>query len=782
MDKETFDCDEYIQSSEMQYFPAERYFVKETLNCATERYNAPETAISSKTSSRIEEEGMSIDDAQELMQSTSTSTASSSSTSTSATSSSTASASTSTASASATASAAASATASVGATGALAASVATICVATIVGSVAVPGLTFETTNETPPVIPIEEVVDYGNFQYDNYVVEYTVDEDSATVYADITFNFEGELSEGFTCTLTDNETGQATQVDAPTIQYSHIVNKDRNFDLSIYRGDEVVESQTINFEDHYLCGQNNDSHYVYKSTLNDDNSYNVYARFYAVHEGEFVTYINVNAISDDLVDSTQYETVISGDISSVLNINSERFSATFVSYYVLDGNYYYYYSQEITIGEGALQWNASVLDKKLNLDFGSKLDGVVEVVVTHDDASIEEFTFNADELVDGAYEITLGSLSQNPRVEIFASASLYDFDPAGDVVDFVGSEYQQVYDSVIINAVLTSTISLTKFEIFNTTYSELFKGVDDASCSPVNLYFDGYLNEGDSYSVRVFNLDGEVTSATGITSLDKPITLTNLLVDMEYSFVFYLTADGVETQVGETTNTLSMIEIFDIPSYYCNTPNPGDVMVTYNDDGTSNVYMHMNVQDTTYDMYYKVYLVDVADSSIYYECSGSDNVAAFNNIPMGQYSIRVGAMLNDNGTCYSMYDIQWPSGSIYVGLDQDGYYYGERGSANYDSSTGELSISVWGKVMGDMRLVITPTGQQPISITIPPEDINTGNYWAESSIDLSSYGLTDFTLTIIGEAIFQYGNGDTIKNEITVTGNEYCPFKIEITN
>ena len=193
MDKETFDCDEYIQSSEMQYFPAERYFVKETLNCATERYNAPETAISSKTSSRIEEEGMSIDDAQELMQSTSTSTASSSSTSTSATSSSTASASTSTASASVTAStsAAASAAASVGATGALAASVATICVATIVGSVAVPGLTFETTNETPPVTPIEEVVDYGNFQYDNYVVEYTVDEDSSTVYADITFNFEG---------------------------------------------------------------------------------------------------------------------------------------------------------------------------------------------------------------------------------------------------------------------------------------------------------------------------------------------------------------------------------------------------------------------------------------------------------------------------------------------------------------------------------------------------------------------------------------------------------------
>lgn len=779
MDKETFDCDEYIQSSEIQYFPAERYSVKETANCARESYSAPETSLSQNNSAKIDNEAMSIDDAQELMQSTSTSTASSSSTSTSATTSSASSASASS-TASASASAAASATASVGATTVLTASVATICVATIVGAVTVPGLDFEET-ATPPYV-IEQTVDYGTFKYDNYVVEYTTNEDSATVYDDITFNFEGELLDGFSCRLTDNETGESIEVNTPSVEYSHIVNKDRSFDLTIYNGDKVVESQTINFEDHYLCGQNNDSHYVYKSTCNDDGTYNIYTQFTAAHEGEFVTFINVSSMVDDFVDSNRYETVISGNISSVLNIDSEKFSANFVSYYVKDGNYYYYYSQEIMIGEGALEWSASVLDKKLTLSFGNKLDGVIEVIVTHDDTSIEEFSFNADEMVDDTYEITLGILSQHPTVEIYASAAIYDFDPMGVITDVVGDEYQYVYDSVVVDAVLTSTISLTRFEIFNTTYNGLFKGVDDALCAPVNLYFDGYLNEGDNYSVKVFNLDGEVTSVTGITSLDKTITLTDLLVDMEYSFVFYLTANGEETQVGETTNTLSMIEILDLPPYYCNTPNPGDVLVTYNDDGTSNVYLYMNVQETTYDMYYKAYLVDVVDNSIYYECSGSDDVAVFSNIPKGQYSIRVGAMLNDNGISYSMYDMQWPSGSIYVGLDQDGYYYGESGSAYYDSGTGELAISVSGKVMGNLRLVLTPTGEQPISITIPPENINTGNYWAESTLDLSSYGLTDFTLTIIGEAIFQYGNGDIIKSKTNVMGNEYCPFKIEITN
>lgn len=121
MDKEVFNCSEYIQSSEMEYFPAERYFVKESLNCNCENYNAPEIATTQGKNTKVVDEGMSVEDAQDYMQST---TASSSSASSSASASASSSAATS----------AASASAAVTAGATVAASVATICVATIVGT------------------------------------------------------------------------------------------------------------------------------------------------------------------------------------------------------------------------------------------------------------------------------------------------------------------------------------------------------------------------------------------------------------------------------------------------------------------------------------------------------------------------------------------------------------------------------------------------------------------------------------------------------------------------
>ena len=105
----------------MGYFPAERYFVKESLNCNCENYNAPEIATTQKKNTKVVDEGMSVEDAQDYMQS---STASSSSSASSSASSASSSASAS-ASSSAAATSAASASAAVTAGATVAASVAT---------------------------------------------------------------------------------------------------------------------------------------------------------------------------------------------------------------------------------------------------------------------------------------------------------------------------------------------------------------------------------------------------------------------------------------------------------------------------------------------------------------------------------------------------------------------------------------------------------------------------------------------------------------------------------
>lgn len=65
----------------MGYFPAERYFVKESLNCNCENYNAPEIATTQKKNTKVVDEGMSVEDAQDYMQSSTASSSSSASSS-----------------------------------------------------------------------------------------------------------------------------------------------------------------------------------------------------------------------------------------------------------------------------------------------------------------------------------------------------------------------------------------------------------------------------------------------------------------------------------------------------------------------------------------------------------------------------------------------------------------------------------------------------------------------------------------------------------------------------
>ena len=755
MDKEFFACNEYIQSEEIQYFPAEKYHVNEMAKSAVEAFDAPEISVSQNSSAKADAPEMSLGDAEEFVQSAS-------------------------ASASASASLSARASAGVGATGVLA-GIAAVCVAVTVGIVPVTGITQNHVDE-PPIYqteePAEAPIDIGSLNFLNYRVDYYPNEDSDDIISDITFYFEGALTDGYTCELSDPLTGRSVALDDNTATFENVEKGTREFHLTIYNGNEVVETRTVHVEDHYIYDGSQDADYAYKVTYNSDNTCNLYAYLIPAHEGDFVTYINISPLTG--VADVSYETVIDGDISGILNINEEEYTAKFISYYVKDNNYYFYCSSdEISIGNASLDWTAGVSDNKLTLSFASEVIGAVEVRVTHDDFSCEEFSFMADELVDNAYELTLSRISHNPTVEIFASSVLYDFDPSGYISETVGVECREVYDCIHVAAFVSSTVSLTRCEIFNASYNSDY---DDTIHAPVYLYFDGFLNEGDTYSVKVFNLDGdEVAAVTGLTLSDKPVILTDLSADMEYTFLFYLNAGGKETLSGETTKTLSMLEFPDLPSRFCLSPNPGDALVTYNEDGTSDIYLYMDVQETEYDMYYKVYLVDAAysDGSVFFEYAGKENVAILRNIPAGRYAIKVGVLINDNGTCYSVYDLQWPSGTIVAGLDQNGYYPEFCGDARYDSSTNELSVCVFGKVVGGLNITITPEGGQPIEITVPVGDVYDDYGGSTCTIDLSAYGLSSFTAVIEGDAIFQYGNGDDIKHEVTVTGDEFCPFKIE---
>ncbi|MGN1052129.1 MAG: hypothetical protein ACI4SH_01905, partial [Candidatus Scatosoma sp.] len=563
--------------------------------------------------------------------------------------------------------------------------------------------------------------------------------------------------------------------------FERIEKGDRDFLLTVLNGDEAVETRTVTVEDNYINADDTEFNYAYKVTYNSDDTCNLYAYLTTDYDGDFVTHINLYSLSGSALDG--YETVTDGALSGLLRIKEEKYTAEFVSYYVKNNNYYSYCSSEETvIDNGSFAWQANVRNDSLTLTFGNEIRGDVKVQVIHDDLTCDEFTVPAKEFTDNSCVLSLSRISFSPTVEILANGVLYNYDPMGYISAFNGEEFRQFSESATVEAVVSSYVNLTRCEIFNASYNADY---GDTIHAPVYLYFDGYLNAGDTYSVKVIDGDGsQVDAATDLTLSGKPVIFEYLSADTEYTFLFYLKAGGEETLSGSVTETLSVIEFPDLPPLFCLSPNPGDVLVTYNGDGTSNVYLYMGVQATEYDMYYKVYLENVAseDGTPVFEYVGKEDVAVFRNVPAGIYSLKYGVLVNDNGTCYSVYDMQWPSGTVVAGLDGSGYYPEACGSTSYDSSTGELTVSVSGKVVSDLHISVITDDGQSISITVPVGDISAGYGSSVCTVDLSAYSLTSFTAVIEGEAIFQYGNGDNIKNKVTVTGNESCPFKIALEN
>ena len=758
MEKEFFECVETAKTEEYQRFPAERYRVGEIESGPEETCSVPETASSEVSSAAEDPVGPSLGDAEKIMRSSSVPTS---------------------ATATSSASAAAGASVSAGTAGGVLTGVAAVCAAAVVGIVSLPGIT--QTQSVP------EPIDPGTLKYLNYQIDYHPDEGSGSIFSDITLYFEGALADGFTCEVCDALTGKTVVVQKNKATFTDVERGEREMLLTVYGGEEVVETQTVSVEDHYLYDESLCPDFAYKVTYNSDGTCNLYAYCALTEEedsapayddGVFATLIRLYDFSDVAFDG--YETVVDGALGYVLNVKEESFKAEFVSYFVKEGNYYSLFSSEkIVVEDVGLYWVAEVRDSLLTLIVADELDGDVEIKVTHDDASCEEFVLSAQELNGGFCELPLSKISRNPLVEISGKFAVYRYDPSERITRFIGEEFRSFSESVRVESILSSTVSLTRCEIFNTSYNP---DSGDVLHLPVYLYFDGFLNEGDTFSVRVFNSDGtEVSSRTDLVLSDKPVIFNELSVDGEYTFAFYVKSDGEESPAGEITRTLSVYEFSDLPSWFCLTPNPGDALVTYNGDGTSNVYLYMNVQETDYDMYYKVYLVDTAysDGSVFLEYSGKEDVAVFRNVPAGQYGIRVGVLINENGTCYAAYDMGWPSGTIPAGTDENGYYPESRGETYYDSSTGEFYVGVPGKFVGDLLVRITPEGGQPIEITVHASETDAEYGYSTFTIDLSGYGLTSFTVTVEGSAVFQYGNGDVIGSKVTVAGDASCPFKIE---
>ena len=185
------------------------------------------------------------------------------------------------------------------------------------------------------------------------------------------------------------------------------------------------------------------------------------------------------------------------------------------------------------------------------------------------------------------------------------------------------------------------------------------------STIPVTVNFNASMPQ--TYSVVITNADYSVNESVAVTenscsfsvSANNDAQLTVSVTDKEgqvwgsYSYVVSKTAAEAN---------------YTAPSFM-NSVNPGDALVTYNDDGTINIYRKIDFQCSNENVYYNAYvypLVDNGDGLVPgdgYDVIGRDTYAVIEDLPFQNYYFTYYTMFDYNGVSYTMYtDI--PSGGI----------------------------------------------------------------------------------------------------------------------
>ena len=286
----------------------------------------------------------------------------------------------------------------------------------------------------------------------------------------------------------------------------------------------------------------------------------------------------------------------------------------------------------------------------------------------------------------------------NNMEKLYEVVELTEHIAISDITSQIIDDYQLIgIDSYEFKMIINSDYS--NEEVYN--YVELVINYDDLSQQEI-LLEDVVVNEEMSIFIEVPSFCGSFTIDYRISLLDRygqseriieestEITLesiyelTNVYIDSRqfmtarFDFIYHLTdenttiavKDSTSGEVATLTEGYDYIEIsinstaqdltyylsninnevldtetiisFDSANitgdYSFNYVNPGDAIVTFNDDGTMNIYLDTLFETEDPDIYYLIRYNDFNSESIY-EVKYTDSVAVIENIPFSNYGI-----------------------------------------------------------------------------------------------------------------------------------------------
>jgi hypothetical protein len=124
----------------------------------------------------------------------------------------------------------------------------------------------------------------------------------------------------------------------------------------------------------------------------------------------------------------------------------------------------------------------------------------------------------------------------------------------------------------------------------------------------------------------------------------------------QMSFTLYLTDDTGARLSNEVSITVDTTQIESSPEYVMNYRNPGDIGVTYNDDGTINVYVYTDFECEDEQYYCQVELGR-------YVIKSREKLVVFKNLPNDTYPIKYSVSYTKDGVQYSIMSVT-PSGTV----------------------------------------------------------------------------------------------------------------------
>jgi len=402
----------------------------------------------------------------------------------------------------------------------------------------------------------------------------------------------------------------------------------------------------------------------------------------------------------------------------------------------------------------------------IEYDILQNSNGTFNLVLTVDESSPHLNTYLTD--LNGynlGYDITY----TDNTIEI-KNISEEEFNIFVGSYSFENENYYAIktYKLNSFNILKPSNIELSKLEVLNSSYAT-------ESGVPTYLYFDGSLISSDYAEIVLCDSsNNELETYSNITDLSNPIIFYDLPSGQNLTFKFrtYHKGEMVSEEIYETDIAVPQNYLNASVDFYF--PNPGEVLITYNDDGSYNCYIYTGFANNS--EFNSVYRLELqSETGPTYEYFGTDNVASFENIDLNNkyYSIIYKVFIFDGINYYAIKNFALASGSVEMQKDEEGQFLNSNIKiSNIAEKT--YSIFAYSHVESDALVEVILSTGETINYNFTKENMK-----EEIILDLTSYEYNSITIKMTVKCNPYYGMGDIILENRTVVGETSQTVTIE---